>query len=78
MTDSVQPSRVPLPPDEALQVERLCTHFEAAWQQGERPHGESYRSEVSEAVWPALLRELLALEMDYRLLDAVPPGRLLT
>ena len=50
MTDSAQPSRVSLPPDEALQVERLCTHFEAAWQRGERPHGESYRSEVPEAV----------------------------
>ena len=56
--------------DQALQVERLCTHFEAAWQCGEQPRSESYRSQVPETVWPELLRELLALEMDYRLLDA--------
>jgi serine/threonine-protein kinase len=66
MSASALPS---LPIEDALHVERLCTRFELSWQQGERPRAETYRAEVSAAVWPVLLRELLALEMAFRLRD---------
>jgi serine/threonine-protein kinase len=64
MNQVALPSLSSLPVEEALRVERLCTQFEAAWQQ--RPRIEDYRPEVPEAVWPVLLRELLPVELAYR------------
>jgi serine/threonine protein kinase/tetratricopeptide (TPR) repeat protein len=55
-----------LAPADALLLEKLCTEFEAALRQGQRPPVEQYRKEVSDALWPALLRELLALSEAYR------------
>jgi serine/threonine-protein kinase len=69
MSESVRLSLSSLPVEETLQVERLCTRFETAWQCGQRPRAEAYRAEVSAEVWPVLLRELLALEMAFRLHD---------
>jgi serine/threonine-protein kinase len=63
-----------MPLEEALRAEPLCQRFEEAWKRGERPPAESYCAEVSAAVWPALLRELLRLEMAYRLRDHQCPA----
>jgi serine/threonine-protein kinase len=44
----------------------LCDRFESAWLAGERPRLEDFLPLVEEADRPALLRELLAIELDYR------------
>jgi serine/threonine-protein kinase len=67
MSASALPSLATLSTDEALHVEKLCTRFEAACHSDEQPPIEEYRGEVPESVWPVLLRELLALEVAYRL-----------
>jgi tetratricopeptide (TPR) repeat protein len=60
------------PCDDPLSLEALqrldvpCQRFEAAWQAGQRPDLEAYLGEAREEDCPALLRELLALELDYR------------
>jgi serine/threonine-protein kinase len=73
MSEVVQPSLSALSLEDALQVERLCTRFESVWQRGERPRAEVYEAEVSATLWPVLLRELLALEMAFRLRDQDRP-----
>jgi serine/threonine-protein kinase len=73
MSTSVRPSLAALSLEDALCVEGLCTRFETAWQHGERPRAEAYRSEVAPEVWPVLLRELLSLEMNYRLSERDRP-----
>lgn len=48
-------------------VKRLdvhCDRFEAAWNLAQRPRIEEYLAEVSEPEQPALLKELLALELE--------------
>jgi WD40 repeat protein len=62
-----------LPPDEARLVDDLCARFEDDWKKGERPRIEDYQPEVREAVWPALFRELLALEVVYRVRQGEQP-----
>jgi serine/threonine protein kinase len=48
----------------AERVDRVCERFEAAWRQ--RPALENYLGDVPEAERPALLRELILLDMEYR------------
>jgi tRNA A-37 threonylcarbamoyl transferase component Bud32 len=74
MSETTLPSLSSLSPDEALLVDKLCTRFEDAWKNGERPRLEDYRTEVPEAVWPVLFRELLALEVVYRVRRGEQPG----
>jgi eukaryotic-like serine/threonine-protein kinase len=50
----------------AQQVNALCNRFEAAWQAGQRPRLEDALAEAAEVERPALLQELLALEVYYR------------
>ena len=47
-------------------VVRACDRFEAAWRGGQRPRIEDHLAEVPEPERPALLRELLALELELR------------
>jgi serine/threonine-protein kinase len=47
-------------------VNEACNRFELAWQAGRRPHIEDYLGEVTSTERPALLRELVALEVYYR------------
>jgi formylglycine-generating enzyme required for sulfatase activity len=47
-------------------LDAACVRFEAAWQAGQRPRIEDFLDAVSEAELPALLRELLHLESEYR------------
>ena len=54
------------------QIERLvatCDRFEAAWRAGQRPRVEDYLGDLPDPDRPALLRELLALELVYRRLS---------
>jgi serine/threonine-protein kinase len=55
-----------LPPGLAARLDPFCDRFESAWLAGSRPRLEDYLAEAAEADRPALLRELLALELDYR------------
>lgn len=58
----------PLPA--AWRLDAICNRFEIAWKaarsDGTRPRIESYVNEAPEAERPALLRELILLDMDYR------------
>jgi eukaryotic-like serine/threonine-protein kinase len=58
-------------PDESLPLELalltpVCDRFEAAWKAGTRPRLEDYLLLVDASDPPALLRELLRLELDHR------------
>jgi serine/threonine-protein kinase len=48
------------------QVNAACRRFEAAWRAGGRPRLEDYLADCPEPARPALLAELLALELAYR------------
>src|SRR5262245_59816458 len=57
-------------------LEPWCNRFESAWGAGRRPVLEDFLGQVEEADRPVLLRELLALELEYsaRLGDRVLAG----
>ncbi len=55
-------------------ADQECDRFEAAWKAGPRPRLEDYLAAVPEAERPALLRELLPLEIDYRRLAGEQPA----
>jgi hypothetical protein len=55
-------------------VDQVCRQFEAAWQDGPRPRLEDYLAQASELERPDLLRELVALDMDYRTRAGESPG----
>ncbi len=67
----------PLPASESPSVLRrvaaVCNHFEDAWKAGQRPRIEDYLGAAPEPDRPALLRELLALELAYRRLKGETP-----
>jgi WD40 repeat protein len=58
-SDSLSPAAV-------RQLDHLCDRFEAAWKGGGRPSLEDFLRQPEEPLRPALLRELLWLEQDYR------------
>jgi serine/threonine-protein kinase len=47
-------------------LDGVCLRFEAAWQAGQRPLIEPYLNDVPPGERPALLRELVALDLVYR------------
>ena len=51
-----------------------CDRFESAWRAGRRPRIEDHLAAVPEAQRPALLRELVLLETDYRRLAGEQPS----
>jgi len=55
-----------LPPRQAGRLDLVCDRFEEAWLGGGSPRLEDFLLEVTEADRPALVRELLALELEYR------------
>jgi hypothetical protein len=55
-----------LSPAEARQIDQICDRFEAAWKAGQRPELQEYLGTAGDAVRPALLRQLLVLDWDYR------------
>src|SRR5262249_39819735 len=67
------PDEVTLPPGLAERVDRVCDRFEAAWKAGHRPRVEDYLIDTPEPERAALLRELVPLEMAYRLQQGDDP-----
>ena len=47
-------------------VDAACDRFEAAWRAGDRPRIEDFLGGTTDSRRPALLRHLLAVELDYR------------
>jgi uncharacterized protein (TIGR03067 family) len=47
-------------------LDRLCDRFEAAWAAGQAPRLEDFLTEAAEPERPAVLRELLLVELHYR------------
>jgi serine/threonine protein kinase len=66
MNDQTIPDRTSLPTGMLHQIDRLCDRFEAAQAAGASPKIEDYLREVDEPYQPALLRDLLASEIDAR------------
>jgi WD40 repeat protein len=66
MSDDLLPNAGTWPPSLALHIEAVCNRFEAAWQAGQRPPLAAYLAETPEPQRAVLLRELLALELEYR------------
>jgi eukaryotic-like serine/threonine-protein kinase len=60
-------------PSQARYLDAACNGFEAAWAAGQRPRIEAYLDEAPAAARPDLLRELLALELAYRLRQGETP-----
>ena len=57
----------------ARRVDAACDGFESAWRSGRRPRIEDVLGDFPEAARPALLRELLVLELTYRRLAGEVP-----
>jgi serine/threonine protein kinase/formylglycine-generating enzyme required for sulfatase activity len=66
MSDQPLPSGEVLSPSRVGRIGGICGRFADAWQAGQRPPIEEYLAEVVEPECPALLRELLVLELAYR------------
>jgi Tfp pilus assembly protein PilF len=62
-----------LHPSLARHVDAICNSFEQAWKAGVRPCLEDYLSATPESERPALLRELIALDMAYRRMAGEQP-----
>jgi serine/threonine protein kinase len=66
MSDDSPTAGWALPPSRAQDIDQICDAFEAAWQAGQRPPIQAYLASSPESARPALLRELLTLELAYR------------
>jgi tRNA A-37 threonylcarbamoyl transferase component Bud32 len=67
MTTALPPTRnSTLPPDVALRLDQVCDRFKAAWDAGTPPRLEDYLGDVAEPDRPALLRELIPLDVHFR------------
>jgi WD40 repeat protein len=78
MTHVAAPDDGRLPLALARQLDRLCDRFEEAWVGGGRPRAEDYLADMPAVARPALLRELLRIEVEQRRRrgDAPGPGEL--
>jgi WD40 repeat protein len=66
MTKATDAPEGTLPLTTARRINEVCNRFELAWQAGQRPRIEDYLGDTPEPERSALLRELVALEIDYR------------
>jgi serine/threonine protein kinase len=66
MSDTGDTASWSLPPSEARRVDQLCNDFEAAWKEGLHPDLAAYLARASGPERPALLAELLQVEIAYR------------
>lgn len=55
-----------LPLSQFERVVATCDRFEVAWRAGQRPRVEDYLGDLPDPDRPALLRELLAMELEWR------------
>jgi serine/threonine-protein kinase len=74
MSDSPQRDAAAPPRTLTLRADQECDRFENAWQAGQRPRIEDHLAAVPEAEHPALLHELILLEVDYRRLAGDHPA----
>ena len=49
-----------------LEINRLCVEFEQAWRDGQSPRVEDYAARMSGDAQVAVIRELIAQEVDLR------------
>ena len=61
-------------PSQLIEINRICDRFEEAWRAGRRPAIEDCLKEMAEPSRPALLRELLATELELRRSVGERPG----
>jgi WD40 repeat protein/tRNA A-37 threonylcarbamoyl transferase component Bud32 len=64
------------PPDPILiarAIDEACDRLEAAWRAGHRPRLEDFLEGTTDSVRPELLRQLLAVEYDYRVVLGESP-----
>jgi serine/threonine protein kinase len=54
-------------------IDEICDRFEEAWQTGQRPRLDDYLGDTSECERSALVRELIALDIDYRRKEGETP-----
>jgi hypothetical protein len=66
MTDVAYPGEPTLCLSAALRINEACNGFEQAWRAGQRPRIEDYLGDAAPSDQSDLLRELVALEIDYR------------
>src|SRR3954465_15998277 len=66
MNGETRPERTALPLDVLDQIDRICDHFEAMWEAGQRPRVEDCLGGVDEPYQPYLLGDLLAAELNAR------------
>jgi WD40 repeat protein len=74
MSEPVHRAVTELPGALSHRGDEACDRFEAAWKAGQRPRLEDHLAPVPDAERPALLRELLLLEIDYRRLAGEQPS----
>ncbi len=66
MKYSPSPDLASLSPDQAIDINRVCDSFEQALRAGRQPSLEHALAAVDESLRAALLRDLLAIELEYR------------
>jgi serine/threonine protein kinase len=66
MSEPTSSGQGTLPLSGAQRVNEVCNRFELAWKAGQRPRIEDFLGDTPEPERSALLRELLALDIDYR------------
>src|SRR5262245_26851039 len=66
MSDKTKRDQSELPLEILDRIDQICDRFERAWEQGGRPRIENYLEEIAEPYRAALLRDLLAAELDAR------------
>ena len=66
VSDESIPASTDPPLDVLDEIDQICDRFEAAWKSGARPRIEDYLGEIALAYRPALVRDLLAAQMDAR------------
>jgi tetratricopeptide (TPR) repeat protein/tRNA A-37 threonylcarbamoyl transferase component Bud32 len=70
-TSRSKPDSLPL--SRARRVDDLCKRFESSWKNGERPQMEIYLRDAPESDRKAVLHDLLALDVAYRLAAGEQP-----
>lgn len=63
-----------LPVADLERIDAICDRFEAGWLAGSRPDLASYLADGPLGVKARLFRELLNVELDYRLKKGEEPG----
>ncbi len=66
MTSRASVSENELPVADLLHIDDACDRFEAAWRNGQEPELARFLADASAQARPRLLRELLAIELEFR------------